>query len=173
MQLRLVTLIALAPLAMHAATIHKSDFGKTADGTAVALYTLTNSKGMEARIATYGGALVSLNTPDRKGAMGDVVLGFDLSGRVCRAGNHSLVRWWAGMRIELRRVSSLIDGKTYNVPKNDGENALHGGVRGFDKRVWTAHELPGGALELTYVSKDGEEGYPGQADGDSDLHADG
>src|SRR5437868_14342125 len=77
MKLRFLTFTLLTALTMHAATIQKSDFGKTADGTAVSLYTLTNSKGMEAKIITWGGTLVSLKTPDREGKMGDVVLGYD------------------------------------------------------------------------------------------------
>lgn len=160
MPLRLATLIAVSVLAMSAATIRKSDFGKTPDGASIALYTLTNSKGMEARIMTYGGTIVSLRTPDRKGVMGDVVLGYDnLAGYTGgKAFFGALVGRYAN-RIAHGRF--VIDGKTYNVPKNDGENALHGGIRGFDKRVWLPRELPGGALQLTYVSKDGEEGYPG------------
>jgi aldose 1-epimerase len=145
---------------MPAATIQKSDFGKTSDGTAVALYALTNGKGMEAKIITYGGAVVSLKTPDRTGAMGDVVLGYDtLAGYTGgKAYFGALVGRYAN---RIANGQFAIDGTTYNVPKNDGPNALHGGLRGFDKRVWTARELPAGALELTYKSKDGEEGYPG------------
>lgn len=160
MKIRLLPLISVLAIAMPAATIQKSDFGKTPDGTAVALYTLTNSKGMEARIITYGGAIVSLKTPDRKGVMGDVVLGYDnLAGYT---GGKSFFGALVGRYANrIGHGQFVIDGKTYSVPKNDGENALHGGLRGFDKRVWTAREAPGGALELTYVSKDGEEGYPG------------
>ena len=158
--LRLLTVLSVTTIAMHAATIQKADFGKTADGTSVSLYTLTNAKGMEAKIATYGGAIVSLKTPDRTGKMGDVVLGYDnLAGYTGgKAFFGALVGRYAN-RIAKGQFS--IDGKTYNVPKNDGANALHGGIHGFDKHVWTGRELPGGALELKYVSKDGEEGYPG------------
>src|ERR1035437_9034937 len=160
MQLRLITLLSLSTLAMHATTIQKSDFGKTADGAPVALFTLTNAKGMEAKIITYGGAIVSLKTPDRKGAMGDVVLGYDNLAGYTGGGAFfgALVGRYAN---RIAHGQFAIDGTTYNVPKNNGENALHGGIRGFDKRIWTARQLPGGALELTYVSKDGEEGYPG------------
>ena len=77
MQLRLLSLLTLVTLTMPAATLQKSDFGKTPDGAAVAIYTLKNSKGMEAKIITWGGAIVSLKTPDRTGAMGDIVLGYD------------------------------------------------------------------------------------------------
>jgi aldose 1-epimerase len=145
---------------MQAATIQKSDFGKMPDGTAVALYTLTNRKGMEAKITTYGGAIVSLKTPDRKGAMGDIVLGYDDLASYTEGKSYfgALIGRY-GNRIAHGKFT--LDGKTYSVPVNNGENSLHGGIRGFDKRIWTAHELPGGALELTYLSKDGEEGYPG------------
>jgi aldose 1-epimerase len=146
---------------MRAATISKSDFGKTPDGTPVALYSLTNSKGMEAKIATYGGAIVSLKTPDRTGAMGNVVLGYEnLAGYT---GGKSYFGALVGRYAN--RIAGgqfRIDGAVFNLPKNDGANSLHGGLRGFDKQVWTARELPGGALELTYISKDGEEGYPGK-----------
>ena len=160
MQLRILSVITLFAVAGSAATIRKSDFGKTQDGAAVALYTLTNSKGMEARIITWGGTLVSLKTPDRKGAMGDVVLGYDNLAGYSGGGAFfgALVGRYAN---RIAHGQFAIDGKTYNVPKNNGENALHGGLRGFDKRIWTARTRPGGALELTYVSKDGEEGYPG------------
>jgi aldose 1-epimerase len=160
MHLRLLTLLTLITLTMPAATLQKSDFGKTADGTVVALYTLKNSKGMEAKIITYGGAIVSLTTPDRKGAMGDIVLGYDtLADYFAGKSYFGALIGRYGNRIAKGKFT--LEGKSYNVPVNNGDNALHGGIRGFDKRVWTARELPGGALELTYKSKDGEEGYPG------------
>ena len=161
MQFRLVLLIVLSALGMHATTLQKSDFGKTSDGTAVALFTLSNAKGMEAKITTYGGAIVSLKTPDRTGKLGDVVLGYDnLAGYT---GGKSYFGALVGRYANrIAHAKFTLDGKTFTVPKNDGENSLHGGTGGFDKRVWTARELPGGALELTYISKDGEEGYPGK-----------
>jgi aldose 1-epimerase len=160
MQLRLLSLFTLITVAMPAATLQKSDFGKTPDGTAVALYTLRNSKGMEARIITYGGAIVSLKTPDRTGAMGDVVLGYDTLADYLTGKSYfgALVGRY-GNRIAHGKFT--LEGKSYNVPVNNGENSLHGGIRGFDKRVWTARPLPDGSLELTYRSADGEEGYPG------------
>jgi aldose 1-epimerase len=160
MKIGIVSLVCLSAFATHAATIAKSDFGKTPDGVAVSLFTLTNAKGMETRIATYGGAIVSLKTPDRTGKMGDVVLGYDnLAGYTGGGAYFGAVVGRYANRIAHGQFA--IDGKTYNVPKNNGENALHGGLRGFDKRVWTAREAGGGSLELTYLSKDGEEGYPG------------
>lgn len=144
----------------HAATkVTSADFGKTKAGAPVKIFTLTNKNGVEARITNYGGRVVSLKTPDKTGAMGDVVLGFDsLDGYL---GDNpyfgALVGRYAN-RIGHARFT--LDGVLYKVPKNDGDNCLHGGLRGFDKVVWTAREIPGG-LELTYLSKDGEEGFPG------------
>lgn len=157
--LRFLPLLALG-VVLYAATVRRTDFGKLADGTAVALFTLSNSKGMEAAIATYGGAIVSLKTPDRTGRMGDVVLGYDHLAEYIngRAFFGALVGRYAN---RIGHAQFTIDGQTYNIPKNDGENSLHGGTRGFDKHVWRARQLSGGAVELTYVSKDGEEGYPG------------
>jgi aldose 1-epimerase len=156
----LLSLITLVTFTMSAATIQKSDFGKTPDGVSVALYTLKNSKGMEARIITYGGAVVSLKTPDRTGAMGDIVLGYDtLADYLAGKSYFGALIGRYGNRIAHGKFT--LEGKAYSVPVNNGENALHGGIRGFDKRVWTARTLPDSALELTYKSADGEEGYPG------------
>ncbi len=147
---------------MSAATqVTRGDFGKTSDGTPVEIYTLTNENGVEARIITYGGRVVSLKVPDRKGAMGDVVLGLDsMEGYTANAGPFfgALVGRYAN-RIGGARFT--LGGVEYKVDKNDGANSLHGGARGFDKAVWTAKELADGGVELTYLSKDGEQGYPG------------
>jgi aldose 1-epimerase len=156
-----VTAVMTMNLSMSAATsVKKSDYGKMQDGSAVSLYTLTNAKGMEAKIITYGGILVSLKVPDRKGAMGDVVLGHDsLADYVADTKTYfgALIGRYAN-RIGHARFK--LDGVTYQLPKNDGDNSLHGGIMGFNRRLWTPREVPGG-LELTYNSKDGEEGYPG------------
>lgn len=143
----------------------KSAFGKMPGGQAIDLYTLTNSTGMQVAITNYGGTIVSILVPDKSGKMGDVALGFDnVSGytqdppppyfgaTIGRYGNR------------IGKGTFQLDGKTYHLPINNGENSLHGGNKGFDKRVWTAKELSTGAnpsLEMTYLSKDGEEGYPG------------
>ena len=141
-------------------TVKKSDFGAMPDGTAVSLYTITNPKGMEARVITYGGILASLKTPDRNGALGDVVLGHDTLADY--AADHktyfgALIGRYAN---RIGHAQFALDGVTYQLPKNDGDNSLHGGPEGFDKHVWTGREVPAG-VELTYLSKDGEEGYPG------------
>jgi aldose 1-epimerase len=144
--------------------ITKQPFGKTKDGTAVDIYTLTNSRGVEARIITYGGIVVSLKVPDRNGKLTDVVLGFDtLDEYVSKNSPYfgALIGRY-GNRIANARFS--LDGKEYTLAKNDGANHIHGGIKGFDKVVWKARELKTNnhvGLRLTYLSKDGEEGYPG------------
>jgi len=143
-----------------AVTIKKSDFGKMPDGTPVSLYTLTNAKGMEARIMTRGGVVVSLKVPDRKGQLTDVVLGHDtLAEYNADRGTYfgALIGRYAN---RIGHAMFTLNGTTYKLARNNGENSLHGGLEGFDRRVWSAKEAPGG-LELTYRSKDMEEGYPG------------
>lgn len=144
-------------------TLAKQLFGKTADGTAVDLYTLSNEKGMEAKITNYGGIVVSLKTPDRNGKAGDVVLGYDsLDGYLKSSPYFGAIVGRYGNRIAKGQFT--LDGTTYKLAKNNGENHLHGGIKGFDKVVWEAKEVPNGnsaGLQLTYLSKDGEEGYPG------------
>ena len=115
MKLRYFLLSAVVAATAHAATVHKADFGKLADGTAVALFTLSNSKGMEASVATYGGALVSLKTPDRTGKMGDVVLGYD------SAAEYQKGKAYFGALIgrygnRIGHAQFTLDGKTYHVP---------------------------------------------------------
>jgi aldose 1-epimerase len=143
-------------------TIKKS-FGKTPDGQAVDLYVLTNKNGAEASITTYGGALVSLKMPDRNGKLADVVLGYDnVDGYVADKSYFGALVGRYGNRIG--HAQFVLDGKTYTLAKNNGENSLHGGVKGFNKALWAARILPpkgGQLLELGYLSKDGEEGFPG------------
>lgn len=143
-------------------TISKAAFG-TADGKPVEIYSLTNRKGMEARIMTYGGTVVSLRVPDRNGKLGDVVLGYDSLADYQRSTfNFGSLIGRYGNRIAKGRFS--IDGREFTLARNNGANHLHGGVKGFDKVVWTARpsvESDGPYLELTYLSLDGEEGYPG------------
>jgi aldose 1-epimerase len=139
-----------------------SAFGKMPDGETIGLYTLTNRSGMKVAITNYGGKIVSIVVPDRTGQMADVVLGFDnLEGYV--APNPffgTLVGRYAN---RIGNAKFTLDGKEYHLAVNDGPNSLHGGLKGFDKQVWKAKEIQGEhpAIELTYLSKDGEEGYPG------------
>lgn len=143
--------------------ISKADFGKTAAGTPVEIYTLTNTKGAEARIITYGGTVVSLKVPERNGRITDVVLGYGSIGDYEKHTSFfgSIIGRY-GNRIAKGKFT--LDGKEYTLATNNGENHLHGGLKGFDKVVWTAKpstDAAGANLELTYLSKDGEEGYPG------------
>jgi aldose 1-epimerase len=158
---RAVLALILSAVAMQAATkLTSADFGKTREGTPVRIYTLTNASGVEAAITNYGGRIVALKVPDRKGAMGDVVAGFNsLDGYLATNPYFgALVGRYAN---RIGHAQFKLNGVDYKLAKNNGDNALHGGLRGFDKVVWTAHEMPDGGLELTYLSKDGEEGYPG------------
>jgi len=125
-------LIAITAMANAATTVKRSDFGKMPNGAGVSLYTLTNSHGMEAKIMTYGGILVSLKTPDRKGALADVVLGHDdLAGYVADSKTFfgALIGRYAN---RIGHAQFTLEGVTYKLPKNDGENSLHGGPQGFD-----------------------------------------
>lgn len=151
------------PTAEAKSKMQKQAFGKIQDGQSVDLYTLSNKYGMTAAISNFGATLVSLKVPDRDGKLGDVVLGYDnpadyengkayFGGTIGRYGNR------------IAHGKFALDGVEYTLPLNDGPNTLHGGVRGFNKRVWSAKDVSssaGEALELTYVSKDGEEGFPG------------
>jgi aldose 1-epimerase len=144
------------------AGLTKTAFGKTPDGKPIDLYTLTNSRGMQATITNYGGIVVSLLTPDRAGHMDDVVLGFDrLEGYLQPEPYFGAIIGRYGNRVG--HAMFKLGDKEYHLAKNDGENTLHGGTQGFDKRVWSALDLSkvGPALELKYTSKDGEEGFPG------------
>jgi aldose 1-epimerase len=143
--------------------ITKAPFGKTLDGQHVDIYTLSNSNGVEARICNYGGILVSFKCPDKDGHTGDIVLGYDdLNGYLTNSPYFGAMIGRYGNRIA--RGKFTLDDVTYTLATNNGVNALHGGLKGFDKRVWHAQVAPGEdgpSLELTYTSKDGEEGYPG------------
>ena len=142
--------------------ITNGPFGTT-DGKSVEIYTLTNSKGVEARIMTYGGTVVSLKVPDKTGKPGDVVLGYDSLADYQKATSYfgALIGRY-GNRIGKGKFS--VDGNEYKLAVNNGVNHLHGGLKGFDKVIWNARpsvQTDGAHLELTYLSRDGEEGYPG------------
>jgi aldose 1-epimerase len=141
----------------------KTSFGKTPEGQAVDLYVLTNKNGNEVAITNYGGAVVSIKVPDRNGKLADVVLGYDsVDGYVNDKSYFGAIVGRYGNRIG--HAQFVIDGKTYTLAKNNGDNSLHGGIKGFNKAVWSAKTVPvksGQSLQLSYVSKDGEEGFPG------------
>jgi aldose 1-epimerase len=140
-------------------TISKRHFGTTPDGAEVFLYTLANDRGLEATVMTYGGAIVSLHTPDRHGTPGDIVLGFE------SLDDYVKTPLYFGPLIgrHANRIANgkfVLNGVEYQLGRNNGANHLHGGFKGFDKRVWSATE-EGEALRLSYFSEDGEENYPG------------
>ena len=141
----------------------KEIFGRTRDGEQVELYELTNSSGVEAKITTYGAAVVSLTVPDRHGKMDDVVLGFEtLDGYLEGARYFGAMIGRCANRI--RKGCFTLNGADYKLATNDGKNHLHGGIKGFDKVLWHASPVKaqeGPCLELNYLSRDGEEGYPG------------
>jgi aldose 1-epimerase len=139
--------------------VKMSTWGHTADGTAVPIYTLTSGQ-LEVRVSAYGAHLVSVKAPDKAGKMADVVLGYDtIEGYQSDTKTYfGAVVGRYGNRIALGKFT--IDGKTYQIPVNNGANALHGGPKGFDQYVWQAHEVPDG-VEFTHVSPDGDMGFPG------------
>jgi aldose 1-epimerase len=144
--------------------IMRKPYGQTPDGRAVDLYVLTNANGMEASITPYGGIVTTLTAPDRKGQFGDVVLGFDkLDGYLAGHPFFGCVVGRYGNRIA--RGEFTLDGKKHTLARNNGDNHLHGGRKGFDKAVWAVEEAKGTkagpSLKLSHVSPDGDEGYPG------------
>ena len=145
------------------ATVTQQPFGVLTDGDSVKLFTLTNARGVEVKVITYGAIIVSLKVPDRSGALGDVVLGFDdLAGYLGETPYFGALIGRYGNRIG--RASFQLDGTTYRLAANNGANHLHGGLRGFDKVVWDAQPLEGGsgaAVVFRRTSPAGEEGYPG------------
>ena len=151
------------PMVDNKLTIEKSDLGKTQDGTIIEQYTLKNVKGVELKVITYGGRITSLKVPNKNGNFENVILGFDsiedyekdnpfFGALIGRYGNR------------IANGKFTLNGEDYKLATNDGSNHLHGGVNGFDRVVWVAEPIEGdtnSTLKLTYLSKDGEEGYPG------------
>ena len=156
-----------------AATATRSDFGKLQSGETVEAITLANSRGVKARILAFGATLQSVIVPDRHGHPADVVLGFDDLDSYVHQGTH----FGATVGRYANRIANgqfTLDGKTYQLAKNDGPNALHGGLKGFEKYLWTVQSVKSGptaSVTLTFVSPDREEravaripGDHGQAD---------
>ncbi len=143
--------------------ITKAPFGKTADGTAVDLYTLTNTGGMKVTITNFGGTIVSLLAPDRDGKLADIVLGFDrFEDYPTKSPYFGAICGRYANRIAKGRFT--LDGKQCVLAGSKGENVLHGGKVGFDKAVWSACIIQAGgrpSLELKHTSPDGDEGFPG------------
>jgi aldose 1-epimerase len=159
LSLAIGSLLVAQTFAQHKPGVEQTPFG-TREGRPITLYTLTNSHGVEVRAMNYGGIIVSIRVPDRKGEMADIVLGHDtaegympnppfLGAIVGRYANR------------IAGGTFTLDGKTYTLAKNDGPNTLHGGTtRTFDKVLWEGEALKNG-VAFTYLSKDGEEGFPG------------
>jgi len=150
-------------VAQQLVTIKKSDFGTTPDGEKVASYLLKNSNGIEVNIITYGGIITSLKAPNKDGVSEDIVLGFNSLEQYIESNPYfGAIIGRYGNRIAKGKFS--IDDVEYSLATNDGENHLHGGPKGFDKVVWNASEKTtskSASIELSYMSNDMEEGYPG------------
>ena len=161
--LALLVLVSSVLIAQAQATVTKRTFGKTPAGETVDLYTLRNKHGVETQITNYGGIVVSLKVPDRNGKFDDVVLGFNEFEKYLKNDPYlGAIIGRYGNRIAKGRFK--LNGVEYKLAVNNGENHLHGGIKGFDKVVWTGkgtQTKSGPAVVLTYLSKDGEEGYPG------------
>lgn len=160
------SLLALTIAQANAASATRADFG-TANGQKVEAVTLRNGKGMSARIMTLGAALQSLMVPDKTGKAADVVLGYDTAQEYLTRPNYfgaSIGRY----ANRIAHAKFTLDGKTYTLPANDGPNTLHGGPQGFDKKFWKIDSVSSGPeakVVMSYVSPDGEAGFPGE------LHA--
>ncbi len=142
--------------------VQKKAFGESPFGEGVALFTLTNSNGLKACVMNHGGTIVSLETPDRTGNIADIVLGHDTAAEYVQATPYfgAAVGRFAN-RIRAGRFT--LEGRDYQLAVNNGLNTLHGGLRGFDKAVWDTEILKkNNAIRMTYVSADGEEGFPGE-----------
>ncbi len=143
---------------------NEESFGKTPEGREVNLYTLTNTNGLRVRITNYGAILVSLEVPDRDGNLSDITLGFDaLDGYL--AGHPHFGATIGRYANRIGKGTFVLDGVEYKLATNNGENHLHGGIKGFDKVVWRPEDLWANdneaLLKMSYISEDDEEGYPG------------
>ena len=143
--------------------VKKTSFGKLPDGTEIHQFTLRNTKGAVAKVITYGATLAELWMPDKSGKNADVVLGFDnIAGYLT---DHPYFGATVGRYANrIARGQFQLDGRTYSLFINNGPNSLHGGKAGFNRKVWKAEPVGlahGAAVKFTYVSEDGEEGYPG------------
>ncbi|MEI8293383.1 MAG: aldose epimerase family protein [bacterium] len=156
-------LLAVSALCHAAEPVTVKPFGKTPDGQKVELFTLTNKNGMQVSLSNYGAMVVDLLVPDRKGQLADVSLGFDtLKPYFTKSPYFGCIAGRYANRIAEGKFT--LDGKTYQLATNDGPNHLHGGVKGFDKKVWSAEVVRGAnpSVRFKLVSPDGDEGYPGK-----------
>jgi aldose 1-epimerase len=145
------------------ASVHRSVYGKMPDGRVIDLYTLVNARGLKAKLITYGATLTELYVPDRRGKLDDVVLGFDNLGQYL--GEHPYFGATVGrVANRIAKGKFTLAGKEYSLAINNGPNSLHGGLKGFNRVVWKAEPVTKASsvgVKFTYVSRDGEEGYPG------------
>jgi aldose 1-epimerase len=143
--------------------IKKEHFGKTNDGEEVDLFTLTNKNGITLKITNYGGIITSIIVPDKNGKFDDIVLGFNTIDKYLK--NHPYFGAIIGRYANrISKAKFLLNGNKYKLAANNGENHLHGGIKGFDKVLWKAEEIKKDkeiGVKLSYLSKHGEEGYPG------------
>ena len=149
--------------ATNSQSITKAEFGRLPDGQLADLYTLTNKNGLIMKVTNYGGTVTALSIPDKNGSLTDIVLGFDdIKGYLKATAYFGAIVGRYGNRIAKGKFE--IDGATYTLAKNNGPNTLHGGIIGFDKVIWEATEVndaTGVGLKLHHLSKDGDEGFPG------------
>lgn len=141
--------------------LKRSNFQKTINGKKTDLYKLHNKNGLEVAITNYGARIVAILTPDKRGRLGDIVLGYDSLGGYLHGNNNYFGAIIGRFANRIADGKFTLDGKQYSIPVNNGPNSLHGGTKGFDSRIWDAKQLNDQNLLLTYDSKDGEEGYPG------------
>ena len=158
-------LVALSMTAHAGSAAKRETFGTMPDGRSVDSVLLTNSHGLSARVIAYGASLQSVSAPDRDGHLADIALGYPtLKGYLEKPQYFGATVGRYANRIAKGRF--VLDGRTYQLPVNDGPNSLHGGTRGFDKVLWTVaavnHDADKASVTLTYVSPDGDMGYPGK-----------
>jgi aldose 1-epimerase len=161
-----VSVLTTSVVAAQGGSVEVQPYGTTAGGEAVDEYILTNANGVEVRIITYGGTITSIRVPDRGGEMANVTLGFDnLADYETRSPYFGNITGRYANRIA--NATFTLDGNDYTLAANNGPNSLHGGVEGFDNKVWEAETVEGDGevgVSLHYLSPDGEEGYPGNLD---------
>jgi aldose 1-epimerase len=159
----LLPMLSRASSGKDAHDVKKEKYGTTPDGQQVDLYTLTNSRGLEVQVINFGGIITSIRVPDRDGKGVDIALGFDnLDGYLENKPYFGAIIGRYANRIANGKFT--VDGKQYTLAVNNGTNSLHGGIKGFNKVIWTAepfHDRQGMGVRLSYLSKDREEGYPG------------
>ena len=159
----LIVIAATSGVVAAKTEVRKRDGGKLPDGSSVDIYTLKDDK-LELEVMTYGGFMLSLRVPDKSGKMEDVLLGFDTPSGYYENNHSSSASFFCPIvgryANRIAHAKFTLDGKEYSLTKNNGDNTLHGGPNGFHNHIWAGKIIPDG-VELKYLSKDGEEGYPG------------